>query len=169
MTARRVLLAITFVATLIVSTAVADAQSGGSEQSATQHASAPPPRYALIEYFKIEPGKAAEYRKLEQEVWVPIHRERVKQKIIKSWWSWGVRFPGGSGRDYDRVIITTFDKFTNVETPYPPEIFTKVFPNTTAADLVARTVASPRQLPVGAIMALVGAPLFVTLLRGRAR
>jgi iron complex transport system permease protein len=37
------------------------------------------------------------------------------------------------------------------------------------ADLVARTSASPRQLPVGAIMALVGAPLFVVLLRGRAR
>jgi iron complex transport system permease protein len=34
-----------------------------------------------------------------------------------------------------------------------------------AADLVARTVASPRQLPVGAIMALVGAPLFLMLLR----
>jgi iron complex transport system permease protein len=38
-----------------------------------------------------------------------------------------------------------------------------------AADLVARTIASPRQLPVGAIMALVGAPLFVMLLRGRSR
>ena len=38
-----------------------------------------------------------------------------------------------------------------------------------AADLIARTVASPRQLPVGAIMALVGAPLFVILLRGRGR
>ena len=37
------------------------------------------------------------------------------------------------------------------------------------ADLVARTIASPRQLPVGAIMALVGAPLFIALLRGRAR
>jgi iron complex transport system permease protein len=37
------------------------------------------------------------------------------------------------------------------------------------ADLMARTVASPRQLPVGAIMALVGAPLFVMLLRGRGR
>src|SRR5215831_1917141 len=35
-----------------------------------------------------------------------------------------------------------------------------------AADLVARTVASPRQLPVGAVMALVGAPLFIVLLRG---
>jgi iron complex transport system permease protein len=39
----------------------------------------------------------------------------------------------------------------------------------TGADLVARTIASPRQLPVGAIMALVGAPLFVMLLRGRGR
>jgi iron complex transport system permease protein len=38
-----------------------------------------------------------------------------------------------------------------------------------AADLVARTIASPRQLPVGAIMALVGAPLFIVLLRGRGR
>jgi iron complex transport system permease protein len=38
-----------------------------------------------------------------------------------------------------------------------------------AADLVARTCAAPRQLPVGAIMALVGAPLFVVLLRGRGR
>jgi iron complex transport system permease protein len=36
-----------------------------------------------------------------------------------------------------------------------------------AADLVARTIASPRQLPVGAIMALVGTPLFIALLRGR--
>jgi len=36
-----------------------------------------------------------------------------------------------------------------------------------AADLVARTIASPRQLPVGAVMALVGAPLFIGLLRSR--
>jgi iron complex transport system permease protein len=34
-----------------------------------------------------------------------------------------------------------------------------------AADLVARTVAAPRQLPVGAIMALLGVPMFLVLLR----
>jgi iron complex transport system permease protein len=38
-----------------------------------------------------------------------------------------------------------------------------------AADVVARTIAAPRQLPVGAIMALVGAPLFIALLRHRSR
>lgn len=37
-----------------------------------------------------------------------------------------------------------------------------------AADLLARTVASPRELPVGAITALVGAPVFIALLRRRA-
>lgn len=36
------------------------------------------------------------------------------------------------------------------------------------ADVAARTVVAPRQLPVGAIMALVGAPLFIALLRKRA-
>jgi len=38
-----------------------------------------------------------------------------------------------------------------------------------AADLIARTIASPRQLPVGAIMAIVGAPIFLFLLRSRNR
>ncbi len=37
------------------------------------------------------------------------------------------------------------------------------------ADLLARTIAEPRQLPVGGIMALVGAPLFLLLLRRAAR
>lgn len=35
------------------------------------------------------------------------------------------------------------------------------------ADLVARTAAAPRQFPVGAVIALVGAPLFLILLRER--
>ncbi len=35
------------------------------------------------------------------------------------------------------------------------------------ADMAARTVVAPTQLPVGAIMALVGAPLFIALLRRR--
>lgn len=36
-----------------------------------------------------------------------------------------------------------------------------------AADTIARTVIAPRELPVGAITALIGAPLFVYLLRRR--
>ncbi len=107
----------------------------------SQTPAAAPPKFALIEYIKLEPGKGADYRKLEQEVWVPIHRERVKMGAIKSWSAWSVRLPGGSAREYDRVIITTFNKFADVETPYPLSVFAKVFPNTAAAELVARTQA----------------------------
>jgi iron complex transport system permease protein len=37
------------------------------------------------------------------------------------------------------------------------------------ADLLSRTVAAPRELPVGAVMALIGAPVFVLLLRRQMR
>jgi iron complex transport system permease protein len=37
------------------------------------------------------------------------------------------------------------------------------------ADIASRTVAAPRQLPVGAITALIGAPVFLLLLRRRPR
>ncbi|HEY6452320.1 MAG TPA: iron ABC transporter permease [Steroidobacteraceae bacterium] len=37
------------------------------------------------------------------------------------------------------------------------------------ADLLSRTLAAPRELPVGAIMALVGAPVFIVLMRRQAR
>ncbi len=36
-----------------------------------------------------------------------------------------------------------------------------------SADLLARTVAAPRQLPVGALTALIGVPLFLVLMRHR--
>ena len=37
------------------------------------------------------------------------------------------------------------------------------------ADLIGRTVAGPRELPVGAVMALIGAPVFIVLLRRQTR
>jgi len=35
------------------------------------------------------------------------------------------------------------------------------------ADLLARTLLAPRQLPVGALTAIVGVPLFLALMRRR--
>ena len=37
------------------------------------------------------------------------------------------------------------------------------------ADIIGRTIASPRELPVGAVMALVGTPVFIALLRRQTR
>jgi iron complex transport system permease protein len=37
------------------------------------------------------------------------------------------------------------------------------------ADLIGRSIAAPRELPVGAVMALIGAPVFIVLLRRQMR
>jgi hypothetical protein len=115
-------------------------------QGTTGQASPPPAqrRYALLDYIKIEPGKNADYRKMEQEVWMPIHRERIKAGIITGWALWGVGFPGGTAREYDVVGITYFPNLTAVENSYPPEIFTKAHPNMTAAERNSRTAPTRR-------------------------
>ena len=104
------------------------------------------PKYALMEFMKIEPGKAADYRKMERDIWMPIHRERVKQGLIKSWTLWGMRFPGGTAREYDTIAITTFDNFAAVENGYPPEIFKKVHPKMADEERNARTTVTRKMI-----------------------
>src|SRR5262245_45318197 len=118
------------------------ASPGMTEAQATAQA-AP---YAIFEFMKIEPGKAADYRKMERDIWMPIHRERIKQGLIKSWSLWGMRFPGGTAREYDAIAITTFGKFADVENSYPPEIFKKVHAKMTDEERNARTTATRKMV-----------------------
>lgn len=128
------------IAVLLMTAAIAP---GSLAQNATPQT---PPRYAVFEYMKIEPGKAADYRKMEQELWMPIHRERVKAKLIRSWALWGVRYPGGVSREYDMVAVTLFDNFKDLENSCPPEVFTKAHPKLTTAELGAQTNATRKMM-----------------------
>jgi hypothetical protein len=119
------------------------------------HSTAPPP-YAVFEYMKIEPGKAADYRKMEREIWIPIHRERIKMGLIKSWSLWGMRFPGGTAREYDTIAITTFDKFADVENSYPQEVFKKTHPKMTDDERNARTTATRKMVRTEVVALLDG-------------
>lgn len=112
----------------------------------TQPSQSASPKYALLEFLKIEPGKLADALRFEREFWKPIYRERVKQGLIKSWSLWGVQFPGGVSREYDLVIITTFDKFADVENASPPELLKKVYPNLTTEQLADRAAATSKRV-----------------------
>ncbi|MBI1761418.1 MAG: hypothetical protein HYR56_08285 [Acidobacteria bacterium] len=125
-------------------------------QAQTQPSAQPSaqPRYALVEYMKIEPGKAAEYRKMEQEVWMPVHRERIKAKLIRGWELFGVRYPGGTAREYDVVAVTLYDNFKDLENSAPPEVFTKANPNMKREEFSARA-ALTRKIVRTEVIALV--------------
>ncbi len=130
------------VSLIVIVTLFALALAPQPARTQTQPSQSASPKYALLEFLKIEPGKRAEALNSERGIWMPFHRERVKMGLIKSWSLWGVQFPGGVSREYDLVTITTFDKFADVENAYPPELFKRVDPNLTTEELVARTAAT---------------------------
>lgn len=105
-----------------------------------------PPQYAMLEYMKIESGKAADYLRMERDIWMPIHRERIKQGLIKSWTLWSMRFPGGTSREYDAIAITTFAKFADIENSYPPEVFKRAHAQMTDEERNARTTATRKMV-----------------------
>lgn len=118
---------------------------------ATQAQTAPvPPKYAMLEFIKYEPGKAAEYRQVEQEVWQPIHRERLKAGVIRSWSLWNRTLPGGAAYDYDALIVTIFNDFASVGNPYPAGLALRAHPNLKPEQVAeatgARTAATRRMV-----------------------
>ncbi len=129
----------------------------------TQAQTAPvPPKYAMLEFIKYEPGKAAEYRKVEQEVWQPIHRERLKVGVIRSWSLWNRTLPGGAAYDYDALIITTFNDFANVGTPYPAGLALRAHPSLKPEQVAeatgARTTATRRMVKTELVALLDSTP-----------
>ena len=97
------------------------------------------PKYAVIEFLKAEPGKGADYVKAEREWWMPAHQEMVKQGRLKSWQLYGVR-GSGTAMPYTHVVIRSFDKWQDLESPGLAAVMEKVHPGQ-YADFQARTSA----------------------------
>jgi hypothetical protein len=83
-----------------------------------------------------------------QELWKPIHEERVKKELILGWGIAGLRYPGGANREYDYVTVTYYDKFAGLEAPYKGIEEAKL-------NAAGERVASTRKLVRGEIWTLV--------------
>lgn len=129
---------------LLLAFFVGSAGRGLTEAQATASVQTPSPKYAMFEFMKVEPG--ADYHKMAREIWMPVHRERVRLGLIKSWSLWGMRFPGGTSREYDVIAVTNFDKFADVENSYPPEVFKRAHPKMTDAERDSRTNATRKMV-----------------------
>ncbi len=79
---------------------------------------ATPPKYVQIDYMKVEPGRGQQYVKLEQDIFKPIHEDRINKGTIESWAVYSVRYPAGTNREYDFVTATVYPNFAAMEVPY---------------------------------------------------
>jgi hypothetical protein len=101
----------------------------------------PSPKYFMVSYMKVNPGKDADYLKLEQETWKPLHQEFIKEGQFRSWSLYGLQFPSGTDEKYDYATVHAFDKFGQLENPFANfgKTLTKVHPGVKVDDLIDRT------------------------------
>lgn len=71
--------------------------------------------FAQVTYMKVQQGQADEYVSVERELWKPIHEELANDGKILGWGLYAVRFPGGTGHDYNYVTVTFYDSMADVE------------------------------------------------------
>ena len=105
-----------------------------------------PPRYAYIGYMKPEYGKVRQYVELERRYWKPIHQERVSRGLLRSWALYGVRFPGGTDREYTHLTIQLLERFEDLDTQYPEGIWEKVHPAIKQDEIDVRTNAARKMV-----------------------
>lgn len=103
----------------------------------TQQA-APDPLVVSVAFMKVDPAKDEEYRRLEREIWRPMHQERIRQGLMRSWTVYAVRFPSGTKREYDYALVNTYKSVADMERSIV-DVIPKIHPNIPVAELSRRT------------------------------
>ena len=114
--------------------------SGAYGQQASQ--SPTPARFVVLDYMKVAPGKAEDYLRLEQEVWKPVHQERVKNKEMVSWQLYAVPYTADTHRDYDYVTANVYDNVAASEGNGVLDAFRRRHAAKEAASLLTQTGAA---------------------------
>jgi hypothetical protein len=90
---------------------------------------APPTKYYTADYMKATTGKEADYVKLEKEVWMPIHRERIKLGVLTDWALVQKYMPYSSKEPYDYATFNFFNDINFLQDSKYTEAIKKAFPN----------------------------------------
>lgn len=96
-----------------------------------------------VDLMKISPDRVSDYYAMEQNDWLPMHAQRVKDGMLKSWSVWAVVSPSGSHRDADAVTTLVYKDFESaMSNPQYASMYSKLFPDRSSAALFdrARTV-----------------------------
>lgn len=119
-------------ATLPLGVLLAACATFGPGQAPSASAQAPPEaKFIQVQFMKVVEGKGEEYSKLEQ-MWKPLHQDRVDKGQIESWSLYFVSMPPGSTtREYDAATVTVFGPFAKMEAPYDEAQIARIgtFPN----------------------------------------
>lgn len=110
--------------------------------AAAQQASQTPTQFVVLDYMKVAPGKTAEYVRLEQQVFKPLHQQRVKNKDMVAWGLYEVPFTADTQREYDYVTANVYDNIAATEAAGLIPLFMRLHPGKAGTNLIAQTEAA---------------------------
>jgi hypothetical protein len=105
-------------------------------------ATAPPTKYYTVDYMKTAPNKAEDYVKLEKELWMPIHKERIKMGVLTDWLLLQKDMPYSASDAYDYETVNFFNNISFLQDAKYTEAIKKAFPNTDVAKSLDSTNTS---------------------------
>jgi hypothetical protein len=80
-----------------------------------------------LDLMKVKPGDEGNYVELEQNLWKPIHRERINKGIIVGWILYQVMYTGADDA-YNYATITAYSNPKKIENSYQGIEFEKIHP-----------------------------------------
>ncbi len=104
-----------------------------------------PSTYMTMDYMDVVSGKGLEYLMLEDEVAMPLHRERVNRDKMDGWEVYSLVIPGGTEYGYNYATGNYFSKLENIEFGFTQELIEQTMPGTDIGDLLD-TVYNTRDL-----------------------
>lgn len=107
-----------------------------------------PAKYVDVDYMTPVPGKEAQYAKMESDVFMKVHQQRIAMNVIKGWALLGKIFPSDSNDPAPYVTVNFFDDISAmmdgkyaeaVKKAWPTQDMTKLFASINTVKKAQRT------------------------------
>lgn len=85
------------------------------------------PTYVIVNAMKVVPGRESDYIEMENNVFMPIHEEGIRQKIRAGWSLWEKLY-GGNYSDYQYMTLDAYYSFRQIENDITTPLFEKLNP-----------------------------------------
>jgi len=95
------------------------------------------PAYVLVNGMKVISGSDKEYQLMEEDVFMPIHEEGIRQGTRAAWSLWE-KFYGGNYSEYQYLTLDAYHSFKQIDNDSSPALFKKLHPNSDFIDVLSR-------------------------------
>ena len=112
-----------------------------------------PSKFMVMDYMSVSEGNGPSYLTLEDEVAMPLHRERYNNGTMAGWEVYSLVLPGGTEYGYSFATGNYFDHIADIEFGFTRELINKTLPGRDVRDLL-NTIYETRDLVKSEVWAL---------------